>query len=147
VIPFVVGHEAGAVLVTVVVKTELGVQEGSENIPVGDAFKEVVVHDALEVGSAKRMLVLLKQFVAFTSGTSEASAKIISTHYPSSAVACASPPIEAVFWDSFYTHIIQSTTMIRYLYNLNRRKIANLHICICWQCDLRQAESAWVGIV
>jgi hypothetical protein len=58
-------------------------QGGQENSPVSEGFVVAVVVAALENGSLNEIVVLLKQFVAFTSLTFSSRAKIMSTHYSS----------------------------------------------------------------
>jgi hypothetical protein len=56
-------------------------QGGQENSPVSKGFTVAVVVTALENGSLKEIVELLKQFVSFTWLTFSSRAKIMSTHY------------------------------------------------------------------
>ena len=82
--------------------------------------------------------VVLTQFVSLTSGTSSGSAKVMSAHCSILLVTVSSLFSDAV------THVVESSTMLRKLDNLNSRVVADLRRVVCGQRYLWQAELAWV---
>jgi len=85
--------------------------------------------------------VVLTQFVSLTSGTSSGSAKVMSAHCSILLVTVSSLFSDAV------THVVESSTMLRKLDNLNSRVVADLRRVVCGQRYLWQAELAWVLLV
>ena len=66
------------------------------------------------------MSVVLEQFVSFTSGTSLGSAKVMSTH-------CSIKISDEICITSLKqnTHVVQSSSMLRSLDDLDRRVLAD----------------------
>ena len=70
-------------------------------------------------------VVVLRQLVSLTSGTSSGSAKVMSAHCSSLLVTVSSLFSDAV------THVVEGSTMLRKLDNLNSRIVADLRCVVC----------------